>query len=88
VYFEPRFMKEGESLKPEARLPMSMLGAFCFPVSLEESLIVKLIMLLDLPLLVCMDCESYTLDITRYRFCFLRFRNDLDVSYFSASACI
>jgi hypothetical protein len=32
-YFEPRFEKHGETLKPEARLPMSMLGAFCFPVS-------------------------------------------------------
>jgi len=33
-YFEPRFLKHGESLKPEARLPMSMLGAFCFPICL------------------------------------------------------
>jgi len=33
-YFEPRYVKHGESLKPEARLPMSMLGAFCFPICL------------------------------------------------------
>ena len=34
LYFEPRFLELGAKLRPESRLPMSMLAAFCFPVSL------------------------------------------------------
>lgn len=41
-YFEPLYFKQQGKVKPEARLPMSMLGAFCFPVStpflVDESL--------------------------------------------------
>lgn len=33
VVFEPKFHKLGGKVKPEERLPMSMLGALCFPVS-------------------------------------------------------
>ncbi|KAL7422081.1 GTPase-activating protein [Cryptotrichosporon argae] len=33
-YFEKTFIEAGGQLKPETRLPMSMLGAFCFPVCL------------------------------------------------------
>lgn len=33
-YFEPRFVKAKGKVAPETRLPMSMLGAFCFPICL------------------------------------------------------
>jgi len=33
-YFEPLYFKQQGKVKPEARLPMSMLGAFCFPICL------------------------------------------------------
>ncbi|ORX38204.1 major facilitator superfamily domain-containing protein [Kockovaella imperatae] len=33
-YFIPRFERHGEQLKPEARLPMAMLAAFCYPICL------------------------------------------------------
>ena len=34
LYFEPRFLKSKGNLRPEERLPMSFLGAFCFPICL------------------------------------------------------
>jgi len=34
VYFEPKFHKLEGRVKPEMRLPMSMVGAFCFPICL------------------------------------------------------
>lgn len=32
-YFEEKFTQTGGKIKPEARLPMSFIAAFCFPVS-------------------------------------------------------
>jgi DHA1 family multidrug resistance protein-like MFS transporter len=36
-YFEKKFTETGGKIKPEARLPMSMIAAFCFPVRLSSS---------------------------------------------------
>ena len=32
LYFEEKYMEMGEKLRPEARLPMAMASAFCYPV--------------------------------------------------------
>lgn len=40
MYFEPLYFKQKGKVSPEARLPMAMAGAFCFPVS--ELLLVSL----------------------------------------------
>lgn len=36
-YFEQKFIAQKGKVKPEDRLPMSMAGAFCFPVSVFVS---------------------------------------------------
>lgn len=37
-YFEKKFTETEGKIKPEARLPMSMIAAFCFPVRLSSSI--------------------------------------------------
>jgi hypothetical protein len=87
-YFEPQFFKAQGKVKPETRLPMSVAGAFAFPVRHVEPIASAVHQVacgsspLDLPLLVRVDSKSDTLGVTTHCQLVLRDRRDVDVHAF------
>jgi hypothetical protein len=86
-YFEPQFFKAQGKVKPETRLPMSMAGAFAFPVRQLERIARHSsghlwLIPLDLPVLVRLDSKPDPLGVTTHRQLVLRDRGDVDVHAF------